>query len=373
MAHPCGGGRAIAGKVEDFASRKIAKLEEENAALRAHAAAMLARVRENEALYRKLFALEREVLTAGDAEDACFALLKGLRADFELDFARLWLCREGMLAGQPMQGLSERDLAWIERTEMASMGLSEARPVRLLELAHPAEDFPWAMPEGADLGSLAVLLLGDPARPVGVLGLGARSRERFRPGLGTDFLAHMGEIFGLVLEHAAARARIAELSLRDPTTGARSARFFRARSHQPLAQWFGSLAPVGCLVLDVDDFHAHTSTDAEAAEELLEKVAQAMQSGMRKTDPVVRLERDAFAAFLPGCALARAKEIASEVLARCAKLRCKDAPVSVSIGVACADDLQGTPIKDLVARAERAMLVAKALGGGRVEEAHEAA
>ncbi len=332
---------------------------------------MLARVRENEALYRQLFALEREVLTSGDAEDACFALLKGLRADFELDFARLWLCREGLLAGQPMQALSERDLAWIEREELAGMGLGEARPVRLVELGGAPDAFPWAMPEAADLGSLAVLLLGDPARPVGALGLGARSRERFRPGLGTDFLAHMGEVFGLVLEHAAARARIAELSVRDPASGAGSVRFFRARSHQPLAQWFGGLAPVSCLVLDIDGFRACEAADSAAADELLERVAAALQQGMRRTDPVVRIERDGFAAFLPGCAPERAQEIAGRVLAACAALTCADAPVSVSIGVAAADEVAGTPVKELVARAERAMLVAKALGGGRVEAADD--
>ena len=360
------------GKVEDFAKHRLAKLEEENAALRTYAAAMLARVRENEALYRKLYALEREVLMAGDPEDACFALLKGLRADFGLDFARIWLFRESLLSGRPMQALSERDLAWIEREEIQAMGLSEARPVRLMRLESPG-DFPWASPEIARLGSLAAVLLGVPARPVGVLGLGALDSERFAPGLGTDFLAHLGETFGLVLEHAAARERIAELALCDPVSGMRSQRFLRARSHQPLAQWFGEEGPTSCLVLDIDDFHAHESMCGEAATELLEQVARALQHSMRRTDPVVRLEHDAFAAFLPGCPLARARTIAERARARCARLRCADAPVSVSIGVAEARDLRRVFVRDLVARAERAMFVAKALGGGRVEVSDDTA
>ncbi|RME85519.1 MAG: DUF484 family protein, partial [Zetaproteobacteria bacterium] len=206
------------GKLVDFQKRRLRQLEEENASLKAYTAEMVARVRENEALYRKLFALEAEALAAADAESACFAVLRGLRARFALDFVRLWLIRGGMLAGVTLEAISERDVVWIEAEELAAMGIGAQRPVRLLQPKKVA-DFPWAVPEVEGLGSLAVVCLGDPAQAVGALGLGSVERERFAPGLATDFLEHLGRVVGLVLAHSAARARVAMLSVRDPATG----------------------------------------------------------------------------------------------------------------------------------------------------------
>jgi len=48
-------------------------------------------------------------------------------------------------------------------------------------------------PEAASIGSVALVPLGD-AGSLGLLALGSAERERFHPGMSTEFLKRMGEI-----------------------------------------------------------------------------------------------------------------------------------------------------------------------------------
>jgi uncharacterized protein YigA (DUF484 family) len=48
-------------------------------------------------------------------------------------------------------------------------------------------------PESASIGSVALVPLGD-AGTVGLLALGSAERERFHPGMSTEFLKRMGEL-----------------------------------------------------------------------------------------------------------------------------------------------------------------------------------
>jgi len=48
-------------------------------------------------------------------------------------------------------------------------------------------------PEAASIGSVALVPLGD-AGSVGLLALGSAERERFHPGMSTEFLKRMGEL-----------------------------------------------------------------------------------------------------------------------------------------------------------------------------------
>ena len=48
-------------------------------------------------------------------------------------------------------------------------------------------------PEGLELGSLALVPLGEKGS-IGLLALGSADRERFHPGMSTEFLARMAEL-----------------------------------------------------------------------------------------------------------------------------------------------------------------------------------
>ncbi|RME82710.1 MAG: GGDEF domain-containing protein [Zetaproteobacteria bacterium] len=205
------------------------------------------------------------------------------------------------------------------------------------------------------LGSLAVVCLGDPAQAVGALGLGSVERERFAPGLATDFLEHLGRVEGLVLAHSAARARVAMLSVRDPATGLYRARFLQARANKPVGDWFAEGA--ACVALN-----CRMGEDAPLSDAMLEAIAAAIRQPIRRTDPVVRERAGRFFVFLPGCSGERAMKLARAIVDAVAKAA-EGVQAAAGVAEAGADET----VAALVERAERAMFVAEALGDGRVE------
>ena len=48
--------------------------------------------------------------------------------------------------------------------------------------------------EANDVGSVALVPLGDKGAPIGLLVLGSTDRDRFHPGMSTEFLARMADL-----------------------------------------------------------------------------------------------------------------------------------------------------------------------------------
>jgi diguanylate cyclase (GGDEF)-like protein len=357
------------GTVEDLSARRFQQLADENRELRQYVAEVMKLLHQNEQLFSRLFELESEVLKSTDPEDLCFTLLRGLRSGFDLDFVRFWLDRSSFMGGRKLDALSERDLIWVESGEISQMGLSRKR-AWLMRLS-PDKSFDWLETQDEHLGSLALLTLGDLEKPFGVLGVGSVDRDRFSPDQSTDFLQHLAQVVGLTMEHAVARERLARLSITDLLTGSHNRRFLQPHSHQPLSQWFGKDSSVVCLYADVDHFKGiNDRLGREQADQLLALVCKNMRQFVRSHDPLIRMEGSEFVLLLPGCSLSKAQEIAERILAAVADIESEgDESVSLSIGVALSSARQDLAVKQLIAQADQAMYVAKALGGNRYEMA----
>jgi diguanylate cyclase (GGDEF)-like protein len=358
-------------KVEDLSARRFQQLAEENRELRHYVAEVMKRLRQNEQLFSQLFELESQVLTSTDPEDLCFTLLRGLRSGFDLDFVRFWLDRSSFMGGRKLDALSERDLIWVESGEIKQMGLSRKR-TWLMRLS-PDNSFDWLETQDEHLGSLALLTLGDLDHPFGVLGVGSVDRDRFSPDQSTDFLQHLAQVVGLTMEHAVARERLARLSITDSLTGSHNRRFLQPHSHQPLSQWFGRDNNVVCLYTDVDNFKAiNDHLGQEQADQLLALVCKSMRQFVRAHDPLIRMEGNEFVLLLPACSLGQAQEIAGRIVNAVAAIEVEgDEAVSLSMGVAFSSAKQDMAVKQLIALADQAMYVAKALGGNRYEMAEQ--
>jgi two-component system cell cycle response regulator len=358
-------------KVEDISARRFQKLADENRELRHYVAEVMKRLRQNEQLFSQLFELESQVLTSTDPEDLCFTLLRGLRSGFDLDFVRFWLDRSSFMGGRKLDALSERDLIWVESGEIAQMGLSRKR-AWLMRLS-PDNNFDWLVTQDEHLGSLALLTLGDLDHPFGVLGVGSVDRDRFSPDQSTDFLQHLAQVVGLTMEHSVARERLARLSITDSLTGSHNRRFLQPHSHQPLSQWFGKDSNVVCLYTDVDNFKGiNERLGQEQADQLLTSVCKSMRQFVRANDPLIRMEGEEFVLLLPACSLSQAQEIAGRIVDAVAAIEVGgDETVSLSMGVAFSSARQDMAVKQLIALADQAMYVAKALGGNRYEMAEQ--
>ncbi len=355
-------------RVEDLSSRRLQQLAEENRELKGYLSEVMQRLRDNERLFSRMFELESQVLKSNDPEDLCFTLLRALRSGFELDMVRFWLDRSSFIGTHQLDALSERDLVWVEKDEIRQMGLHRQRT--WLMQPTPEQPFDWLSSSDSHLGSVALLTLGDPDQPFGILGLGSVNRDRFAPNQSSDFLQHLAQVIGLTMEHADAREHLARLSITDNTTGSHNRRFLQPHSHQPLSQWFGNKTQVACLYADVDQFRSFAEQAGEtAAGAALADVCSAMRQHVRDSDPMIRMDGDEFALFMPGCSLEKAREIAALSIHSIAACKTPAGSITASIGVAFSAADQDPTVKALVAQADQAMYVAKALGGNRFEVA----
>lgn len=357
-------------EVKNLSDRRMQQMADENSELKQYVADVMKRLRENELLFAKLFELESKVLAATDAEDLCFTLLRGLRSGFSLDMVRFWIDRSSFMGNCKFEGLSERDLVWIEKGELANMGLV-GRHVCLMPLSRE-KGFVWLEKQDEHLASMALLVLGNPEKPFGVLGMGSVDGERFSPEQSVDFLQHLAQVIGLSLENAVARERIARHAITDSLTGTHNRRFLQPHSHQPLSQWFGKDTAVACLYFDIDDFRAMNERHgAEAGDDLLTAIAGTARSHVRSHDPLIRMGGDEFVLLLPGCDRQKAAEIAGRIVEGCAAVEINGERASVSMGVSLSLATQDISVKELVTQADQAMYVAKALSGSRYEFAED--
>lgn len=359
------------GEVKNLADRRMQQLADENHELKQYVADVMKRLRENERLFSRLFELESKVLSATDPEDLCFTLLRGLRSGFSLDMVRFWFDRSSFMGNCQLDGLSERDLVWLEKGEVANMGLL-GRHVCLMHLNRD-KGFAWLEKQDEHLASMALLVLGSPEKPFGVLGMGSVDADRFSPDQSVDFLQHLAQVVGLSLENAIARERLARISITDNLTGSHNRRFLQPHSHQPLSQWFGRDTQVACLYFNVDGFQAINERLGQAAgDDLLASVARAAQQFVRSRDPLIRMGGDEFVLLLPGCPQTMACEIAGRVVKGCGEIAVEDEKVSISMGVAFSSAHKDMAVKQLIEYADQAMYVAKALGGSRYELSEDA-
>jgi len=356
-------------KIEDLSTRRFQQLAKENHELKAYVADVMQRLRQNERLFSRMFELESQVLKATDPEDLCFTLLRTLRSSFDLDFVRFWLDRSSFIGGHQLSALSERDLIWVEEGEIVNMGFPRKR-AWLMQLS-TEEPFDWLTEKDSHLGSIALLTLGDQEKPFGILGVGSIDRDRFAPDQSSDFLQHLAQVVGLTLEHAVAREHLARLSVTDAVTGSQNRRFLQPHSHQPLSQWFGNHTRVACLYADIDQFRSLSQRLGDAAgDEALNMVCEKLRMDVRSTDPLIRMDGDEFILLMPGCSEQKAKDIATQITRNIARQALQnDEYITVSIGLAYTPPEQDIAVKDLIAQADQAMYVAKALGGNRFEMA----
>jgi len=351
----------------DFNERRMQALSKENGQLRDYVATMMSRLRDNDQLFTRLFELEANVLAAGDPEDMCFTLLRELRSQFSLDMVRFWFDRDSIVGSCRMNALSEHDLVWIESNEIQKMGLTR-RDVWLLQMDNG--DFPWLTEQDKSLSSLALLRLGSKANPFGVLALGSIDKERFTAGQSTDFLQHLAQVIGLSLEHAISRERLARLAITDTLTGTHNRRFLQPYSHQPLSSWFGKGVMVSSLYFDMDDFKALNDRLGHAAgDDALNELCHCIRKFVRAQDPIIRMGGDEFTLLLPSCNAEKATRIAQNILKDINALTCHGEHLSASIGLAISSPEQDLTLNILIKKADKAMYIAKALGGNRLESA----
>jgi uncharacterized protein YigA (DUF484 family) len=178
------GGAAIS-----LVERQIEVLREKLAGVESKLAELVRTARANDAIADRLHRFTRRLLHAVPPTEAIARIEAGLREDFDAFHSALVLI--GAHPGLPAQQFVRTVSADDPNLKSFESLLASGKP-RCGQARDSQREFLFG-PEGVEMGSVALVPLGDKGS-IGLLALGSVDRDRFHPGMSTEFLARMADL-----------------------------------------------------------------------------------------------------------------------------------------------------------------------------------
>ena len=180
------------GSTVSLVERQVEVLREQKTDSDRRLAEFIAVARANDTLADRIHRFTRRLLRAATPAAALASLEASLREDFDAFHSVLVLTA-------PIGAIADADLGTFLRTlppDDANIRSFEAllatgKP-RCGQVRDTQRDFLFG-PDSASIGSVALVPLGENGS-VGLLALGSAERERFHPGMSTEFLKRMGDL-----------------------------------------------------------------------------------------------------------------------------------------------------------------------------------
>jgi uncharacterized protein len=184
---------ARGGSTISLVERQIEVLREKHAGLEDKLAELVSVARANDAIAEKLHRFTRKLLRAHSRAEAVTLIEASLREDFDAFHGVLVLIGDYPdLAPQRFVRAIARDDAGLKSFDTL---FASGKP-RCGQVRDTQREFLFGQ-DANDIGSVALvplLPLGDKSAPLGVLALGSTDRDRFHPGMSTEFLARMADL-----------------------------------------------------------------------------------------------------------------------------------------------------------------------------------
>ncbi len=181
---------ARGGSTISLVERQIEVMREKHAALEAKLAELVSVARANDAIADKLHRFTRRLLKAASRADAVARIEAGLREEFDAFHSVL------LLIGEHPDLIPQRFVRTLAREEpgLKSFDTLFAGGKPRCGQARDSQRELLFGPESAQIGSVALVPLAEKGAAVGVLALGSPDRDRFHPGMSTEFLARMADL-----------------------------------------------------------------------------------------------------------------------------------------------------------------------------------
>ncbi len=182
---------ARSGAAISLVERQVEVLREKHQAVERRLADLIAVARANDSLADRIHKLNRRLLRTSTRSTAVTEMEASLREDFGALQAVL------VLTGARGAGLEQRFVRALPEGDAKLAGFeslfASGKP-RCGQVRDSQRDFLFG-DNAVDVGSVALIPLGGKT-PFGLLALASNDRERFHPGMSTEFLARMGELVG---------------------------------------------------------------------------------------------------------------------------------------------------------------------------------
>ena len=178
------------GSTISLVERQIEVLREKLAGLEGKLAELLRTARANDAIADRLHRFTRRLLRAVPQAEAIARIEAGLREDFDAFHSAL------VLIGEPPATLPTQHFVRLVSGDDPNLksfeSLFASGKPRCGQARDSQREFLFG-PEGLEMGSLALVPLGDKGA-LGLLALGSADRDRFHPGMSTEFLARLADL-----------------------------------------------------------------------------------------------------------------------------------------------------------------------------------
>ena len=359
-------------------------LRAENQALRRQLENLLHEARQNEEKMRRFDQLERLLIAAGSLQELVRVLLDEYRQAFALDCVSLALLdRDGEVASI-LERVASSEAGFAGLTLLPSAAPLEALygdACRTYLGAFAVHHQPYFDAPTDNIASVALLPLMRQGELIGSLHFGSADPERYGPGCATDLLERLAAVIAICLESALTQERLKLAGLTDALTGAHNRRYFEHRCQVEISQARRHRYPLCCMFIDVvhfkriNDRYGHPTGD-----DVLCRVAQAVQAQLRIGDTIARYGGEEFVILLPQSGEQPALQIA-ERIRRCIEALPLQARSGEAISLTISLGLSTLPECDpagthqphqqlaerLIAAADQALYRAKKAGRNRVE------
>jgi len=177
------------GSTISLVERQIEVLREKLAGLEGKLAELVRVARANDAISERLHRFTRRLVRAVPRAESIPRIEAGLREDFDAFQAVLVLVDAPQTAPLPR---FVRTVSADDPNLKSFESLFASGKPRCGQARDSQREFLFG-PEGLEMASVALVPLGDKGS-VGLLALGSADRDRFHPGMSTEFLAHMAEL-----------------------------------------------------------------------------------------------------------------------------------------------------------------------------------
>lgn len=178
----------------------------------------------------------------------------------------------------------------------------------------------------------------------------------------------------------ALNSKLQALANLDGLTGVANRRYFNERLDTEWKRAMRNRLPISVVMMDVDFFKRFNDELGHLfGDDCLKRLASALQEGScrRAADLFARYGGEEFVALLPDTSLEQATKLAEGMRERVEKLQLRHPAsqvsdyVTVSLGVASMAPSQGTPAKEIINAADKALYLAKQQGRNRVSTADD--
>jgi diguanylate cyclase (GGDEF)-like protein len=355
------------------------ELMAENEALRARMAYLIEEAERNHAIMSRHQAFDLEIVGAASFPQLVGTIFRMLPEISDLDIVTLTLVDPGADIYMVMDKLGVDfaafpNLMWTEDGDELPLG-APPRPVlgRFDPLRHSA-----AFPDpGAEPASVALVPLTRNRRLIGCLNLGSADPQRFTDGMGTDFVEHMASIIAICLENVISNEMLKYIGLTDALTGVYNRRYIDRRLAEEISRARRTGSTLALMYVDIDHFkQVNDTVGHQGGDDVLRETSARIKAELRISDALARFGGEEFVVLLVDTEQDNAAIVANRIRASIADRPVelndgKPVKVTVSIGVAGLDDVDGGQAVDVVAmqllaQADSALYRAKQAGRNRV-------